>query len=285
MTPPASLASGLRRFALRTALIVAALYLVTVVAACAFQRSLLYFPDPTTRTPDPSGPPMQVVRLTTADHERLVAWFLPPAAGKPVILYLGGNGESLVGGTGRYQRIAAEGVGELALAYRGYSGSSGHPTEVGLNADAEAAYAWLAARYPAQSIVIHGHSLGTGVAARLAAGHPARALVLESPFTSAVDVGALAYPWLPVRLMMWDRFASRDWIGKVHMPVLIVHGDQDEVIPFGQGVGLYRLANQPKIFVRITGGHHDDLPQQGLYEAIWRFLGLPPPAGPPGAEP
>ena len=134
---------------------------MTVVAACSFQRSLLYFPDPAMRTPDPSGPPMQVVRLTTADHERLLAWFLPPAAGKPVILYFGGNGESLIGGTDRYRRIAAEGVGELALAYRGYSGSSGHPTEAGLNADAEAAYAWLAVRYPAQGIVIRGHSLGT----------------------------------------------------------------------------------------------------------------------------
>ena len=271
--PPLSRRLG--KFALRAALVLAALYLMTVVAACTFQRRLLYFPDPTFRAPDASGPPMRVVRLTTRDNQRLVAWWLPPAAGKPVILYLGGNGESLIGGTDRYRLIAAENVGVLALAYRGYSGSSGHPTEAGLREDAETAYAWLAARYPAQRIVIHGHSLGPGVAVRLAAGHPVRALVLEAPFTSAVDVGAPEYPWLPVRLMMWDRFASRDWIGKVRSPMLIVHGDRDAVIPFRQGVELDRLANAPKTFVRIAGGHHDDLPQMGVYDDIWRFLGLP----------
>src|SRR5580704_24513 len=191
-----------RRAALRSLLVLAGLYVLAVGAAYVFQRDLLYHPDAVLRAPDPAGPPLQVVRLTTRDGEHLVAWWLPPQAGQPAILYFGGNGDSLIGEADRLRIIAKAGVGALAVAYRGYSGSSGHPTEAGLHADAEAAYAWLAARYPAGDIVIMGHSLGTGVATPLAAEHPVRALILESPFTSAVDVGAERMPWLPIRLLM-----------------------------------------------------------------------------------
>jgi fermentation-respiration switch protein FrsA (DUF1100 family) len=265
---------GLWRVLRRVSLALVGAYLLVVVAACAAQRSLLYFPDPRALSPDPAGPPIQVVRLRTTDGQTLVAWYLPPAQGKPVILHFGGNGDSLAGQSERWREIGDEGVGFFAPAYRGYSGSTGHPTEAGLHRDAEAAYAWLAARYAPSDLVIMGHSLGTGVAVRLAADHPARALVLESPFTSAVDVGAAELPWLPVRLLMWDRYQSRDWIGKVHMPLLIVHGDRDDVIPFHFGRELYDLANQPRAFVRIAGGGHNDLPQYGLYKVVWRFLGL-----------
>jgi fermentation-respiration switch protein FrsA (DUF1100 family) len=265
---------SVRRALLRLTLALVGAYLLVVVAACAVQRSLLYFPDTRALTPDPAGPPIQVVRLRTSDGQTLVAWYLPPAEGKPVILHFGGNGDSLAGQSQRWREIADAGVGFLAPGYRGYSGSSGHPTEAGLHRDAEAAYAWLAARYAPSDLVIMGHSLGTGVAVRLAADHPARALVLESPFTSAVDVGAAELPWLPVRLLMWDRYQSGDWIGRVHMPLLIVHGDRDGVIPPRYGRELYDLANQPKTFVRIVGGGHNDLRQYGLYKVVWRFLGV-----------
>jgi len=265
---------SVRRALLRLTLALVGAYLLVVVAACAVQRSLLYFPDTRALTPDPAGPPIQVVRLRTSDGQTLVAWYLPPAEGKPVILHFGGNGDSLAGQSQRWREIADAGVGFLAPGYRGYSGSSGHPTEAGLHRDAEAAYAWLAARYAPSDLVIMGHSLGTGVAVRLAADHPARALVLESPFTSAVDVGAAELPWLPVRLLMWDRYQSGDWIGRVHMPLLIVHGDRDGVIPLRYGRELYDLANQPKTFVRIVGGGHNDLRQYGLYKVVWRFLGV-----------
>ncbi|MFI4936712.1 MAG: alpha/beta hydrolase [Caulobacterales bacterium] len=266
---------AVRRFFLRALLVLVAGYLLVVAAAFTFQRSLLYFPTPTVAAPEPAGPPMQVVQLTTQDRQRLVAWYLPPQAGRPVILFFSGNGDTLIGQTDRWREIAGAGVGVLAVAYRGYSGSSGHPTEAGLYQDAEAAYAWLAARHPAEDIVIHGHSLGSGVAVRLAAGHPARALILEAPFTSAVDVAAERYPWLPTRLLMWDRYDSMVWIRRVRMPILVVHGDADAVIPFAQGQAVFARANAPKSFVRIAGGGHDDLPALGLYGHIWRFLDTP----------
>jgi fermentation-respiration switch protein FrsA (DUF1100 family) len=272
---------GLDRLIVRAVAAFAGGYLLVVIGACAFQRSMLYFPDPRALTPDPAGPPIQVVHFRTQDGQTLVAWYLPPAPGGPVILHFGGNGDSLAGQSGRWRQVADAGVGFLAPAYRGYSGSSGRATETTLHRDAEVAYAWLTARHAASDIVIMGHSLGSGIAVRLAAEHPARALVLESPFTSAVDVGAAELPWLPVRLLMWDRYPSRDWIGKVRMPLLVVHGDRDAVIPFRFGRELYDLANQPKTFVRIAGGGHNDLPQRGLYEVVWRFLGVARNSAPP----
>jgi len=264
----------LGRFGVRLLAVVLLLYVALVAAFTVFQRQMMYHPDPTLVAPNVTGLPIQEVRLTTADGEHLVAWYLPPGAARPVILYFDGNGGVLSRQTDRWRAIAKAGVGFLAVGYRGYSGSSGHPTEAGLHEDARTAYAWVAARYPVRDIVIQGHSLGSGVAVRLAAERPARALILESPFTSTVDVAERWMPLLPVRLFLQDRYMSRDWIGRVHCPVLVVHGDQDGVIDFNFGRQLFALANPPKTFVRMPGGGHDDLVGRGLYDHIWAFLGV-----------
>ncbi|HEX3916691.1 MAG TPA: alpha/beta hydrolase [Caulobacteraceae bacterium] len=271
----------LRRFLTISILTLACSYLLLVGAACTFQRSLLYFPDGAVVQPNPAGPPIRVEHLTTSDGQHLIAWWLPPAAGKPVLLFFGGNGDSLIGDSDRFAHAAQVGAGMLAVAYEGYSGSTGAPTEAGLHRDGEAGYAWVAARYPTSQIVIEGFSLGTGVAVRVAAAHPARALILEAPYTSTAEVGAERMPFLPVQWLMWDRFASRDFIAKVHMPLLIVHGDADETIPFHFGRELFALANEPKTFVTIPGGHHNDLTEHGFYDHVWPFLGgsLPPGSG------
>lgn len=247
-----------------------------VVALMAFkQRSLMYFPDAAPRG-SPTLPGVQVVRIATVDGERLVGWYLPPRPGRPVILHFGGNGEGLADQQDRWRRIAREGVGFLAIGYRGYAGSSGHPTEAGLHQDARAAYGFLAQHHPPSQIVIWGHSLGSGVAVRLAVERPAQALVLEAPFRSAVAVAADAYPWLPVRLLMRDQFRSDLWIGKLRMPLLVVHGDRDAVIPIESGRSLFQAAPEPKSFVTIPGGGHDDLTARGVYDQAWRFLKLKP---------
>lgn len=240
------------------------------------QREMLFHPVPAgTSAPAADGPPIQVTQITTSDGERLVAWYLPPQEGQPTILFFNGNVASLAGQEGRWQRIAEAGVGFLAIGYRGYDGSTGHPTEAGLALDARAAYDWLRQRTEATDIVIHGFSLGSGVAVRLASEVPARALVLEAPYTSTVDVAARAYPWVPVRWLMRDRFHSDQRIGQVRMPILILHGDADSVIPYDLGQRLYQLAPAPKTFVQMHGSNHNTLTRDGGYDAIWSFLGVP----------
>lgn len=252
-------------------------YLALVGTLYFDQRKFLYQPDPSFSAPPADGPPIQVVHLKAADGTRLIAWYLPPKGDNPIILHLNGNAQGLVFQKWRWKRFADAGVGFFAVGYRGYSGSEGKPTEQGLIQDSNAAYDWVAARYPASRIVIHGYSLGSGLAVRLAAQRPARALILEAPYTSTVDVAAARLPWAPVRLLMKDRFQSTDWIGKVHMLLLIVHGTDDSVIPFRFGQRLYAMANQPKQFVAMRGSDHNTLVRDGLYHHVWAFLGVPDP--------
>jgi fermentation-respiration switch protein FrsA (DUF1100 family) len=244
---------------------------------------MLYLNKPGAERPDIHGLAISDVRIPTPDGQVLEAWYEPPRPGKPVFLYLHGQAASLELGKWRYIRLHKEGVGYLALAYRGFSGSTGSPTEQGLFTDGLAAYDWLRARgFADRDIVIDGHSLGTGVATYVATQRPARALILEAPFTAAVDVGQERYPYMPVALLMRDRFASRDRIGDVHMPVLIVHGTADATVPFAEGQKLYGLANAPKVFIAMPGSGHNTLVCDGLYDHVWPFLGLAPADVDPG---
>ena len=253
-------------------------YALVVGVVFFTQREMLYPIIHGSPTPDVDGPPIRVVHIDTPDHERLVAWFLPPKPGRPTILFLGGQGGGLSFQSGRWRRMADEGVGFLAVGYRGHDGSTGKPSEKGLHTDARAAWDWLARTTPPQDIVIHGFSLGTGVATRLAIERPAHALILEAPYTSTADIAARAYPFLPVRWLMLDQYRSRDIIDRVSMPLLIVHGSADQVIPFEQGRTLYDLARTPRRLVKMVGSHHASLTRDGLYDQIWTFLNLPLPA-------
>jgi fermentation-respiration switch protein FrsA (DUF1100 family) len=250
-------------------------YIAALTGLFVVQRNFIYHPMGPTRAPDAAGPPIQLVRINTADGERLVGWWLPPQAGRPTLLFFNGNAAGLADQSGRWRRIAQEGVGFLAIAYRGYEGSTGQPTEQGLHQDALAAYGWLAERVPARDIVIHGYSLGSGVAVRLAGEKPARALVLEAPYTAIVDIAAKAVPWAPVQWIMLDQYRSRDLIGKVHIPLLVIHGDADSVVPFAEGQELFSMAHKPKTFVRLIGSDHNTLTRDGSYDYIWAYLGLP----------
>jgi fermentation-respiration switch protein FrsA (DUF1100 family) len=196
---------------------------------------------------------------------------VPPRGDKPVFLYFHGNGASLRWRVDRFRALIADGSGLVALSYRGYGGSSGRPTEPGLVNDALAAYAFARARYQPARIVVWGESLGSGVAVALAAEHPVGHVVLEAPFTSAVDVGAGHYWFVPVRLLMKDQFRSDLRIGKVTAPVLVLHGDRDYVVRITLGERLYGLINAPKRFVRFPGAGHEDLGVRAV-EAARQFI-------------
>src|ERR1700716_4358601 len=185
------------------------------------------------------------------DGEMLVAWHLPPRDGHPLILYFPGNGGAVVARVPRFRMFAASGYGLLAVSYRGYGGSTGSPTQTGLMRDGKAPNGEARARgYESDHIVLRGESLGTGVATALAATHEAAALVLDSPYSSAVDVAAAHYGVLPVRWLMFDQFRSDLAIRNVPIPILIVHGDEDRVIPIRLATRLFELANEPKMFIK-----------------------------------
>ena len=255
------------------AVIAVGLYIGLTAMIYAAQRSLMYFPDTAHTTPADAGlPEAQEVPLKASDGTSILAWHVAPEDGKPVILYFHGNGGALTDRVERFHKLIAAGIGLVALEYRGYGGLGGNPTEPGLIADAQAAYAFTAARYPVQRIVLWGESLGTGVAVALAAEQPVGRVILESPFTSAEAVGARHYWYLPVRLLMKDQFRSDERIGKVTAPVLILHGLHDRTVPYAMGERLFDLANKPKHIVRFLDGGHEDLDSHGALDAVGRFL-------------
>ena len=249
------------------------LYVGLVGFLYLFQRGLMYFPD-TVRTPPAQAgfPQASEDEIATADGEKILVWHSPARDGRPVVLYFQGNGGSLPLRATRFRALTADGTGLIALAYRGYGGSSGSPSEAGLIADARAAYDFARERYAPDRIVLWGESLGSGVAVALAAEKPVAKVVLESPFTSATDVAASVYPFVPVRQLMKDQFRSDERIANVTAPVLIMHGTRDRVVPFALGEKLFSLVPGPKRFVRFDGGDHEGLDGFGALEAVKKFL-------------
>ena len=261
--------------ALKWLLIVVSVGYVSGLVALFFAQRAFLFPVPTTaRTaPEAAGfPHAEEHLLTTADGEKVIVWHVPAKPGRPVVLYFHGNGDYLAGFFGRFRPLIADGIGVVALSFRGYAGSSGQPSEQGLLQDAAAAYAFTTARYRADKIIVWGFSLGTGVAVALAADQPVGKLILEAPYTSIADVAASAFWFAPVRLLMRDQFRSDERIARVRVPLLVMHGAQDGTIPLRFGERLFALAHEPKQFVRFGEGAHNDLDDFGAVETARRFI-------------
>jgi uncharacterized protein len=237
------------------------------------QRSMMYFPETIHTRPAQAGlPEAEEMTLTSADRVHIVAWHVPPREGKPVILYFHGNGGALRYRVERFHRLIKEGVGLVAIEYRGYGGSEGSPSEQGLIADAEAAYAFAAGRYRPDQLALWGESLGSALAVYLAAEKPVGRVILEAPFTSAAAVASRRYWFMPVRLLMKDQFRSDERIQNVTAPVLILHGLNDHVVPYVMGERMFDLARTSKHIVRFLDGGHEDLDQHGALHAVGRFL-------------
>ncbi len=229
-----------------------------------FQRSLLY-PGVIGAVAAPAEYKLANVeaeKVKTDDGLELTSWFTPPKDAKTgiVVVYFHGNGDNLLAGSRLMPFYTKRGYGVFLCEYRGYSGNPGKPTEEGLYTDARACVSWLKDHgYGLDRIVLYGESLGTGVAVQTAVDNPPRLLILESPYTSVAEVVKQFYSRYPVDLMLKDRYDSIDKIAKVKAPVLVVHGDLDTLVPFEMGQAIYAAANEPKTFIKVDGGGHDNL--------------------------
>ena len=250
------------------------LYLSAAGGMFLLQRSLQYFPthrDPAPETLGLTGVTRE--SLATPDGETLVLWLAPPAGDKPVILFLHGNGGEIADRADRFAFYQSHGYGVVFLSWRGYGGSTGKPSETGLLIDTKTAYDHLRAKgIAADYIILVGESLGTGPAVQIAAQNPLGALVLEAPYSAAVDIARAQYPWLPVGMLMLDQYRSRDHIAKVRAPILILHGEGDQVIPYTSGKYLYTLANQPKTFHPLGDAGHEALSDPATWAAEADFI-------------
>ena len=238
------------------------------------QRSLLYLPDTTRpRLGALSELGFREVTLTTTDGLSLLSWYRPPDGAAPVVAYFHGNGGHIGYRADRMMRFAEQGLGVLLLEYRGYGGNPGTPSENGLYADAEAALDFLHSEdVPANRLLLYGESLGSGVAVQMAAGREIAALILEAPFTRLADAAGYHYPFVPVSLLLRDRFDSLSKMGRVRAPILVLHGERDQVVPVRFGRMLLAAAPEPKEGWFSPGADHEDLAHFGALEAVFDFI-------------
>lgn len=248
----------------------AAAYLVFMAGMYFFQRDFIYVRDETRTPPADAGLANVTERvLDTPDGETIVAWYGKAQPGQPTVLYFHGNGGPLEIRRERIAKYLNRGRGVLIMAYRGYSGSTGQPSETANVADARLAYDTLIKDgVRPDEIIVYGESLGAAVAVQLAAAVPVRAVVLDSPFTSLLERAKLSYPWLPVRLLLKDWYMSTEHITRVTVPLFVLHGELDEVTPVGMGRALFDVANAPKEIAVLAGAGHNDHYLFGSFEAI-----------------
>jgi fermentation-respiration switch protein FrsA (DUF1100 family) len=250
---------------------VIAAYVLVVGLLFAMQRILLYPANQFRPAPAQLGvPEMQVVTLRTRDGLDLVGWYAPPKDGRVTIVSFHGNAD-FVGANAEFARqLINRGFGVLLASYRGYSGNAGSPSEAGLYEDGRAAMDFLESR--GARVVLQGFSLGSGVAVQLATERKVAGLILEAPFTSAVDVAAAAYPFVPVRWLMLDRYDSLAKVTGIAVPVLVTHGTHDEVVPAYQFDRLYDAIKAPKSRAVFQGATHVDLARHGSGRAALGFV-------------
>jgi hypothetical protein len=246
------------------------LWPLLILAGCAaglvlllgwYEARLVYFPTrDLERTPVDLGLAFEDVHLDTADGERISGWYLPAgASSKLTALFLHGNAGNI---SHRFEKLAvlrALGVDVLIIDYRGYGNSTGAPTERGIYLDVDAAYQYLIGFRgldPLQ-VVLYGESLGSAVAVDLASRKPVGGLVLESVFSSGVDVGQEMFPFLPMRMLVRNRYETVSKIGSVRAPVLILHSRDDEFFGWHHPRRLYDAVTASKTLVELRGGHND----------------------------
>ena len=237
-------------------------YIAIVGFVWLVQDSLIYYPQmgrEIASTPAAHGVPYDDFTIATEDGEKLNVWWVPAPEARGAVLLFHGNAGNISHRIDYALMFRRLGYSTLLVDYRGYGRSTGKPSEEGTYKDADAAWRWLTQTrgIPQTRIVLFGESLGGGVASWLAAQHEVKALVLASTFTSAVDLGAQVYGFLPVRLISRYRYATLERLSQVRSPVLVIHSPDDDIIPFSHAQRLYEAAREPKAMLELRGGHND----------------------------
>lgn len=235
--------------------LVAAGIALIVGSLWVFQRRLIYFP---TGDPGPPPPGWQPVELVTDDGLALAAWHRPPSGSAPVVVVFPGNAGNRGDRLGLGSGLVDEGFGVLLVDYRGYGGNDGTPSEAGLALDAAAATDFVRTRYPESGLLLFGESLGAGVAIGEATERAPDGLVLRSPFTSLSDAASANYFGVPTGWLLRDEYPNLERIRRIGVPVSVIAGTRDSIVPLGQSFRVHEEAAVPFEWVPIEGAGHND---------------------------
>jgi fermentation-respiration switch protein FrsA (DUF1100 family) len=243
--------------------IAASVYVLLALALYLLQGKMVFLSGlpgrALTATPDDIGLEYENVSLATSDDERLHGWYVPATDRRGVVLFFHGNAGNIshrLDSIGTFHQL---GLDTLIIDYRGYGQSTGKTSEQGTYLDAQAAWNYLVDErgIPADQIIIFGRSLGGAIGAWLGAQNTPAALIIESSFSSGVDMARRLYPFLPVRLITRLRYPVEEYASLLECPVLVVHSRNDEIIPFEMGQSIYAAVKQRKSFLELRGDHNN----------------------------
>ena len=237
-----------RNFFLEFIIGIIVIYASVLILLFIFQRSLMYHPQENNYFGDKLEVEVEKVKIITSDNINLLGWFHKKDLKKfKTIVYFHGNAGKLENRIHKLNHFKDMDVNFLIIAWRGFSGNKGKPSEKGLYIDANSAIVWLKKLgLVEKDIILYGESLGTGVATEIAQSNNYAGLVLETPFTSMIEAAKNFYPYIPVSLLIKDKYDNQKKIKNINTPVLVMHGEIDQIVPFWMGKKIYEIANQPK---------------------------------------
>lgn len=250
-------------------------YVAVVIGLFLSQRDMMYYPGHIKPALPAGVIGLEEIRVTTKDGLSLFGWYKPPMSDdKPVIVWFHGNASNVEQAASATLPYMRQGYGVLLVEYRGYATNPGKPSEQGLYDDGRAFLSWLTANGIDQSrIVLYGQSIGSGPALQMALEMPdVRALVLEAPFTSALDIARASYPFLPVDMMMKDRYDNMSRIKKLETLLIVVHGERDAVVPLAMGQALFDAAPVLKSMVVLPASGHNDINHADVAAKVMSLL-------------
>ena len=224
------------------------IYISLLVLLFIFQRNLMYHPEENNYSGDKLEVEVEKVKILTSDGINLQGWFHKKDLKRfKTIIYFHGNAGKLENRIHKLNHFKDMDVNFLIIAWRGFSGNKGKPSEKGLYIDANSAIKWLKKLgLKEKDIILYGESLGTGVATEIAQSNNYAGLILETPFTSMIEAAKNFYPYIPVSLLLKDKYDNQNKIKNINTPVLVMHGEIDQIVPFRMGKKIYEIANQPK---------------------------------------
>ena len=237
-----------RNFFLETVIGILVIYSSVLIILYIFQRSLMYHPDENNYFGDKLEVKIEKVKITTSDNIDLLGWFhKKDLKNLKTIVYFHGNAGKLENRIYKLNYFKEMDVNFLIIAWRGFSGNNGKPSEKGLYEDGKSTITWLKnLGLLDEDIIIYGESLGTGIATELAQNNNYAGLILETPFTSMIEAAKNFYPYIPVGLLLKDKYKNDKKILDINIPLLVMHGEADQIVPFWMGKKIYEMANQPK---------------------------------------
>mgnify|MGYP001344319997 CR=1 FL=1 len=247
-------------------------YFIVLAIIYFSQRSLMYHPSENNYT-DENKLNHKIEKIEIPSDNKLTAWYFKKNENFKTLLFFHGNAGNLENRIYKLNDLSKLNLNYLIVAYRGFSGNKGDPTEEGLYKDARAAKYWLNLNNISdQNIIVYGESLGTAVTIDLAKDHKFAGVILESPFTSMIKLSKKYYPWVPTRLLLKDKYETDKKIKKVFSPILILHGRKDNIVPFEMGEQLFKLANNPKYNYFIDNDDHMMDFNDDLIDSINSFI-------------